>query len=62
MIGCLFVESDIKSLVVAGVGCDLGGIQGQDVVDDHVDRLGLKVEVIYAKLVVEPLGFRLHEI
>ena len=46
----LTLQVDIESIVVLGIGKDLGTIESHDMVRDRFDRLGSKVHVIDAQV------------
>jgi hypothetical protein len=50
------IKTDFKVCVVAGKGGDLGAVEGEDVVDDCVDRFLGVVGVVNAEIVVEPFS------
>ena len=48
----LALQVDVESVVVLGVGKDLGTVESHDVVGNRLDRLGGEVHVINAKVAV----------
>lgn len=55
MIRGLHVESDLLALIFAGGGSHLGSVEGGDVALDGLGGLGLEVDIVDAKVLVEPL-------
>lgn len=60
MVVSLHVQSDLLLLVLASEGSNLGGVEGGDVAGDDIGGLKLEVDIINAKVLVEPLNLLIN--
>lgn len=57
----LHIEANLLALVLAGVGGDLGGVEGSNLVGNDLGGLDAEVDIIDAELLVEPAGLLVDE-